>query len=99
MILDRLVTSLLRAYAQHTGIHARQNTMTSVSPIQSLTQTQTQSSAATHTLTHIPTPFSMGDIRLDVMTEFGHALMDNTLFLIALIVRLGCACTASGLGS
>ena len=41
----------------------------------------------------------MGDINLDVVTEFGHALMDNTLSLIALNVRLGCACTASGLGS
>ena len=41
----------------------------------------------------------MGELSLDLIAEFGRALMDNTLSLIALNVRLGCACTASGLGS
>ena len=41
----------------------------------------------------------MGELSLDLITEFGRALLDHTLSLIALNVRLGCVCTASGLGS
>ena len=85
MILGPLLSSLLRAYAQHTVIHTTLPTTAGAQPTQSLTPTSTR--------------VNMGELSLDLITEFGRALLDHTLSLIALNVRLGCVCTASGLGS